>query len=105
MTYTSLQVLNYPETLNAIGLDSYKLKSNTFQCLEKYKTSPDHLAAWARRHDLPIYYIDNCWIRVPVAGKDLRAYYRYIVDDESHLSELEQRIVESANYLIEAEEF
>ena len=63
------------------------------------------LSRWARERDLPVYYVDNCWERVPVTAEQLRAFYREVLPAGRVDHGLDKRVIDNHHYLIESEEF
>ena len=39
-----------------------------------YRFGPGDVSAWAAKSGIKIYYVDNCWIRVPITPKELEAF-------------------------------
>ncbi len=35
---------------------------------------PHELAGWAKAHDLPVFFVDNEWVRVPVSAQQLKIF-------------------------------
>jgi hypothetical protein len=78
MTMMSFDVSHYPDELprdrlETLGLDLQRLGS--WPTLE-WGGSPADLSIWAKAEGLPEYYVDNCWIRVPASGAQLRAFFK-----------------------------
>ncbi|KQY95052.1 MULTISPECIES: hypothetical protein [unclassified Brevundimonas] len=39
-----------------------------------YRFGPSEVSVWARKRAIDIYYVDNCWVRVPVTPEELRIF-------------------------------
>jgi hypothetical protein len=67
---------------------------------------PNYLQAWARSQNLPIEYIDNCWLRVEVTADQLRTFLNELyAKHPACIAEALSKINISERYVIVAEEF
>ena len=105
MTYYSLNVRAYPERLSTEKLEHYGLKNPVVLPLSHRERDcgPYRLADWAKTRGLEVFYVDNCWVRVPVHSADLRAFFREVLGSEDDLVGFV--LDPEGAYLIEAEEF
>ena len=105
MTYMILFIRACPEPLTADQLSHYGLRNEVLLNLADHARAcgPYRLADWARERDLEIFYVDNCWVRVPVDGDDLAAFIREVLGVEPETVGAETDPDQC--YLIEAEEF
>jgi hypothetical protein len=73
MTYTTLSFRSYPLAVTPAELESYATKSETLRNLDHLAGScpPHKLGEWAASKGLPVFYVDNCWVRVPVSVTQL----------------------------------
>lgn len=39
-----------------------------------YRFGPGDVSAWAEKRGIDVYYVDNCWVRVPVTATELAAF-------------------------------
>ena len=71
---------------------------------ERY--SPYALKDWAKEKNAAIEYVDSCWLRVEVGGKDLREFLTDLGREATpHVASALPRIEDGARYIIVAEEF
>jgi hypothetical protein len=106
MTHMSLTVLAYPEPLAEEALRQPSLANAVVERLDRHarRCGPYAVAQWAHAQGLPVVYVDNSWVRVPVSGGRLRAFSTTMLGLATD-GDLVQRAVEDAAYLLEAEEF
>ncbi len=107
MTSMSLFVLEYPVVRTAAELEAAVLDNPVFQSLSSHarECGPYRLQRWANEHGLDIFYVDNCWVRVPVKGSELRLLFSEVLDPEHAHPDLGSKIVDGDSYLVESEEF
>lgn len=81
VTYMSLNVRLYPQDVTAAKLEGYAAVSELFRGLSPHARAvgPDRLAAWAAATDLPVHYVDNAWVRVPVSPEQLALFYAQVL--------------------------
>ncbi len=105
MTYYSLNVRAYPNPLSQQDLEAAVLSNAVVMKLDHVARDcgPYRLADWAKERGLPIYYVDNCWVRVPVGAEDLGVFLREILGFSGPEGEPPHDI--PGPFLIEAEEF
>ncbi len=105
MTDMSLHIRAYPEPVPRERLERPDWKSPVMMSLPLLARScgPYQLSDWAKSRGLEVFYVDNCWVRVPVDGAALQAFFSEAlgveIDPEDTGLDLE------GGYLIEAEEF
>ena len=107
MTMMSFDVSHYPrelprEKLETLGLGLKRLAARP--SLE-WGADPSDLSNWAKAEALPEFYVDNCWIRVPASGAQLRAFCKARAVAEQKSGPWEAAIDDDARYLLEAEEY
>jgi len=39
-----------------------------------YRFGPSEVSVWARKRAIEVYYVDNCWVRVPVTPGELKIF-------------------------------
>jgi hypothetical protein len=102
MTYSSLNVRAYPTPLSQAELEAAGLGNAVVMKLDHVARDcgPYGLADWAKERGLPIYYVDNCWVRVAVSKQELWIF----LADVLGISQLEP-LADPGPFLIEAEEF
>ena len=107
MTYMSLKIRDYGSPLSQTQLEAADLDNAVLQSLSSYarKCGPYDLQRWAMLRGLAIFYVDNCWLRVPVKGLELRGFCREMLGAEPTDVGLDARIADADSYLIEAGEF
>ncbi len=105
MTDMSLHVRAYPEVLPRERLESSDLKIPVAMSLPLLARScgPYQLADWAKSRGLEVFYVDNCWVRVPVTGAALKAFFSDALGVEINPEETGLDLED--NFMIEAEEF
>jgi hypothetical protein len=105
MTHMSLQIRAYPEAMPREGLESGDLKSPVAMSLPHLARScgPYKLADWAKLRGLEVFYVDNSWVRVPVSGTALPAFFSEVLGVEFDLEDTGLDL--DSGFLIEAEEF
>lgn len=106
MTCFSTCLMAYPEPLSREQLEHYALANETLHGIPGLpdRFSPFDLSKWAKEAGLEVFYVDNCWIRVPVTADQLRAFYSAHLRPEDD-ARLAAKVVDVTNYLLEAEEF
>lgn len=107
MTMMSFAVSHYPRELtreqletSGLGLERLAVRPTL-----EGRTGPDDLSIWAKAQDLPEYYVDNCWVRVPASGAQLRAFFKARAVADQKTGPWEAAIDDEARYLLEAEEY
>ena len=89
MTYSSLSIKVYPAAATSAELESYATKSTRLMDWNHRSTDcyPHELAGWAKSHDLPVHYVDNEWVRVPVSAEQLKVFAAEVlgVDEAAYL--------------------
>ena len=104
MTYQSLSVEIHPNQESSVGNYVPNTGVETFCSLNAY-TFPMSAAAFAHRHDLEVYYIDNAWIRVGVSGRNLVKFLAQGAGTEPDWPAIMAKIDLSRWYVIVEEEF
>jgi hypothetical protein len=107
MTYTTLSLRKYPLAVTDEELASYATRSERIRNLDHLASScPSHrLGEWAASKNLPVFFVDNCWVRVPVLATHLSQFVDDMLDPTTfaHLdAELEGT---DGTIVLEAEEF
>jgi hypothetical protein len=106
MTFMTLRILTYQIPLPKEELENYALNNPVFENLDNYaRDCTTALSRWARERKLPVYYVDNCWERVPVTAEELRSFYREVLPAARVDPNLDKRVIDNDHYLIESEEF
>ena len=104
MTFSSLRVANFPDGATAEQLERPDLKLPTAQNLREFAEDcgPYGLQKWAKAHDIALHYVDNCWVRAVVLGRDIPIFFEEVLGGRPALA---PGIEPNHRYLIEAEEF
>jgi hypothetical protein len=104
MTYFSLKIMTLPDGVTAEELERAPLDAPTVQDLGQHARAcpPYRLSDWAKPRGIKLYYVDNCWVRAAVRGRDLPDFFRDVLKVEPDLS---PDIPPDGRYLIQAEEF
>jgi hypothetical protein len=108
MTFFTLQVRRYSSGLTPEQWEAYSTPSELVRDLKRplLRLGPHVAAAWAKARDLPVYYIDNCWIRVPIKQEDLDAFGVEILKGEFDLTDLAADVPDHSSVVaLEVEEF
>lgn len=107
MTMMSFSVSHYPRELPREKLEIFGLglKRLALWPTMGHGGSPADLSNWAKAEGLPEFYVDNCWIRVPASGAQLRAFFKARAVADQKTGPWEAAIDDGARYLLEAEEF
>ncbi|CAN7422224.1 hypothetical protein LJR219_002709 [Phenylobacterium sp. LjRoot219] len=108
MSYHSLRIEAFATSTTVEELEAPWVRPQTVSNLAEYAFSygPFQLATWAKSRLLPVHYVDNSWIRVPVDQHELARF----LSEELHVPTfLAIRVRESAPLgrliVIEAEEY
>ncbi|MDP3495150.1 MAG: hypothetical protein Q8R82_18730 [Hyphomonadaceae bacterium] len=104
MTAYSLRILELPSGVSQDALEKSTLDAPTAQALSLFaeQCGPYGLSDWAKPRGHSLYYVDNCWVRARVYGRDIPAFFADVLGGEPQLA---PRIEPDREYLIEAEEF
>lgn len=107
MTMMSFWVSHYPRELTREQLETFALDLERLALRPTLegRTGPDDLSVWAKAEGLPEFYVDNCWIRVPASGTQLRAFFKARAVADQKTGPWEAAIDDEARYLLQAEEF
>ena len=104
LTYKSLNVEIHPNQESAVG--NYVPNSGVEDfCSLNAHTFPMSSVAFAHKHNLEIYYIDNAWTRVGVIGKNLIKFLTQGAKTEPDWPAVMARIDLNRWYVIVEEEF
>lgn len=106
MTHFSASLSAYPEALRREQLEQVVIDAPRLSGLPGLpdRFSPYALAGWAERHGLEVYYVDNCWVRVPVNADQLRTFANEMLDADG-AAQVGKLISGSETYLLSAEEY
>ena len=104
MTAYSLRILEFPTGASSVELESSTLKADVAQALSRYadECGPYGLQSWAEARGHKLYYVDNCWVRARVRGRDIAAFLAERLKSPPALG---RNIQADGEYLIEAEEY
>lgn len=107
MTMMSFDVSHYPRELAAEQLETSGLGLERLAARPtlEWGADPADLSNWAKAEGLPEFYVDNCWIRVPATGAQLRAFFKARAVTDQKTGPWEAAIDDDARYLLEAEEY
>ncbi len=105
MTSMSLYLRAYPEPLAPEVLEAGALDAAVVAKLDRFARDcgPYVLGAWAKERGLAAYYVDNCWVRVPVSAEELGQFLDSILGVT--VAEILPPESRSGDFIIEAEEF
>ena len=102
MTDFSLKLLLWPVESDRAALEAgsgpYRVARNLRFAERDW--GPYALASWAEKRHLPLYYVDNCWVRAPVSDS-IAAEFLQGIGDQAPL----EPAADGWRYVIEAEEF
>ena len=104
MTHYSLRIVEVPPGADTAQLESSSLRAPIAQGLALYAADcgPYGLAGWAEPRGHALYYVDNCWVRARVRGRDIPAFFAQVLKSQPVL---DPAIRPDREYLIEAEEY
>lgn len=104
MTAYSLRILQWPAGVTKAELERGVLEAPILQSLSAYadQCGPYGLSAWAKPRGHRLHYVDNCWVRAEVTGREVEAFLKEVLRDGPGLA---PSIVPEGRYLIEAEEY
>jgi len=107
MTYMTLSVRLYSKSSIDFDLTSATAESELIIDLDKLarQCGPDKLAGWAKRHNLDVFYVDNCWVRVPVSRSNLAKFADEILEKSDLFEAIGTAPNDSGCYVISSEEF
>ena len=94
----------HPNRESTVG--NYKPDSGIkdFCSLNAY-TFPISAAAFAHEHNLEVFYIDNCWVRVGVSGEQLVKFLLHGFETERDWWDIALKVDFEGHYVIVDEEF
>ena len=102
MTAYSLFILTHPEGASAEQLEQSVLDVKVVRNLDEFaRDCGSRLNRWAKSRGFPLYYVDNCWVRAAVTGRDLQRFDSEVLGGKAKLD----GFAPDGRYLIEAEEF
>ena len=104
MTDYSLRITAFPCGATVEDLKSYSLKVPVVQSLSEYARDcgPYRLSSWAEPRGHALYYVNNCWARAHVHGRDIPDFFSIVLKGRPAL---DPDIDPQAEYLIEADEY
>lgn len=104
MTHYSLRICEFPDKPSGDELQSPLLKPATVQDLLSHARDcgAHGLRFWAERHDIPLHYVDNCWVRAVVDGQQVALFMAEVLKGDVTPG---PQIDAGTLYLIEAEEY
>lgn len=104
MTHYSLRILALPNPCLDGVLESPGLDTSVVQTLSSHAADCGAygLNAWAEPRGHALYWVDNCWLRARVRGRDLPAFFAEVLKNAPTLN---PAIEPGVEYLIEAEEY
>ena len=107
MTHTTLSIQLYSKSVAYFCFTSSTAESEPIFNLNDMarQCQPYRLADWAQQYNLGLFYVDNCWVRVPVSRSDLAAFADDIRAKPNIFNLLRADRGDGSTYSIEAEEF
>ena len=104
MTTYALRILEAPAGAEPKQLEQAALVTRVVQSLATHadECGPYGLSRWAECRHRPLYYVDNCWVRAAVHGRDIPDFFRDVLRGGPPL---DNEIEPEREYLIEAEEY
>lgn len=104
LTDFSLRILAFPEGATDDQLEAASLDAPVVQGLSLHarEVGPYELVLWANASGHQLHYVDNCWVRATVRGREIPAFFASCVKSEVKLN---PNITPDGQYLIEAEEY
>jgi hypothetical protein len=81
MTHSSLSIEVYPAAATPAEMESYATKSTRLLDLEHRSRDcyPHQLSSWAQSRDMPVFFVDNEWVRVPVTAAQLGEFVEEVL--------------------------
>ncbi|MEO5938317.1 MAG: hypothetical protein ABIQ43_04835 [Sphingomonas sp.] len=104
MTFRSLTIEKHHSQAEATKAYSFEHKPNFLGSLNAYAW-PASAVGFANACDLPIDYVDNCWVRVAVNGASLREFLQLGRAVDPAASEMPNNLNDDDWYVIQEEEF
>jgi hypothetical protein len=108
MTFFTLQVRRFSSGLTEDQWETSATRSELLRDLDRplLRVGPYQVSDWAKTRGLPVHYIDNCWIRVPLQQEDLDVFGVEILKGEFDLTNLAADDPEHSSIVaLEVEEF
>ena len=103
MTFMTLRIREWPPEDSAADLTASPLESPVICDLNQHarEVGPYGLSGWAKEIGAPLFYVDNCWVRAGVSGRQLQQFAAQVLGG----LDLSAVVTEAGRYLIEAEEY
>jgi hypothetical protein len=103
MTFFTLRVREWPAEASQVDLTAVPLASPVICDLDHYArgVGPYGLSGWAKGVGAPLFYVDNCWVRAGVSGRQVQQFAAEVLGG----LDLSAVVTEEGRYLIEAEEY
>jgi hypothetical protein len=104
VTFYTLRLLELPPQATSQDLERGDLDAAVALSLAQYaeRCGAYGLSGWAEEKGLPLYYVDNCWVRCVIQGRDLGDFCRDVLGvGPVHFPQLGV----DCRYLLEAEEY
>jgi hypothetical protein len=107
MTYMTLSVELYSKSVVDFELAAATAISKPVVDLDHLarQCGPYNLTDWAERHKLEVFYVDNCWVRVPVSRSDLTKFADEVLEKPDIFDSVGPDPDDGSRYVISAEEF
>jgi len=106
VTYRSLFIDEYPDRASAEApYDRLKSVEHTTFCSLQAYTWPFSAQGFAEAWKLPVDYVDNAWLLVPVSPELARKFLRTGANIDPDIPGLIERINDDKWYVINEEEF
>lgn len=103
MTFLTLRIREWPAEASEADLTAARLESPVIFNLHNYarEVGPYGLSGWAKEVGAPLFYVDNCWVRAGVSGRQVQQF----AAEKLGGFDLSAVVTEAGQYLIEAEEY
>jgi hypothetical protein len=103
MTFFTLRIREWPAMASEADLTAGPLESAVICELNDYARAvgPYGLSGWVKKVGAPLFYVDNCWVRARVSGRQVQQFSAEVLGG----LDLSAFVTEVGQYLIEAEEY
>jgi hypothetical protein len=107
MTYMTLSIRLYSKSAVAFDLTSPSAESEPVIDLNNLarQCGPHQLSSWAKRHNLNVFYVDNCWVRVPASRSELEKFASEVLEKPDLFGTIGPDPDDGGRYVISSEEF
>jgi hypothetical protein len=103
MTFYTLRIRERPAHTHEADLSAARLECPVICDLNEFARAcgPYRLSGWANEVGAPLFYVDNCWVRAGVSGRQVLQFAAEVLGG----LDLSAVVTDAGRYLIEAEEY